>query len=85
MGTAMVLKLSTGHLFWLVLINPAQSFKLAVIGDLQKSLETFGAAGAYASEVFGDWLTALLTAVMLAWIVAPLIAAFAFFRTRCVD
>ena len=85
MGTAMVLKLSTSNLFWLVLVNPVQSFKLAVIGNLQKSLETFGAAGAYASEVFGEWLVVLLSAVMLAWIFVPLAAAFSFFRTRCVD
>ena len=85
MGTAMVLRLSPGNLFWLVLINPAQSFKLAVIGNLQKSLETFGAAGAYASDVFGVWLVPALSVVMIAWILIPLAAALLFFRTRCVE
>ena len=85
MGTAVVLKLSAAKLFWLVLINPAQSFKLAVIGSLQKSLEVFGAAGAYASELFGDWLTSVLSLVLLVWIVTPSTLAYSFFRTKCVD
>ena len=85
MGTAMVLKLSPGALFWLVLINPAQAFKIAVIGSLQKSLEAFGAAGLYASETLGDWLVPALSAVMAAWILFPLLAAFLFFRRRCVE
>ena len=85
MGTAMVLKLSARQLLWLVLINPAQSFKLAVVGNIQKSLEAFGAAGLYASEVFGDWLTAFLSCVMVLWIVVPLVLAFIFFKRRCVD
>ena len=85
MGTAMVLKLSPRALFWLVMINPAQSFKLAVVGALQKSYETFGAAGMLAADMFGPWLIVLLSGVMIAWIFVPLLAAFSFFRTRCVD
>ena len=85
MGTALVLKLSPRALFWLVAINPAQSFKLAVVGELQKSLETFGAAGMQAADMFGPWLVGVLSGLMLAWILLPLIAAFAFFRSRCVN
>ena len=85
MGTAMALKLSPRALFWLVVMNPAQSFKIAIVGELQKSFETFGAAGMQASELFGEWLFALLAGVMLAWVVIPLAAAFTFFRSRCVD
>ena len=85
MGTAIVLKLTPGELFWLVLANPAQSFKLAVMGTLQKSLESFGASGLYAAELFGRWLVVVLSAVMLAWILAPLSAAFLYFKARCAD
>jgi Cu-processing system permease protein len=85
MGTAMVLKLSPGTLFWLVLINPAQAFKIAVIGHLQKSLEAFGTAGLYASEALGNWLVPVLFGAIAAWILLPLAAAFIFFRRRCVE
>ncbi len=85
MGTAIVLRLSPNELFWLVLVNPAQSFKLAVIGAIQKSLESFGAAGLYASDVFGPWLAAVLGAVLCVWILAPLGAALAVFGRRCAD
>ncbi len=85
MGTAIVLRLSPNELFWLVLVNPAQSFKLAVIGALQKSLESFGAAGLYASDVFGPWLAVLLGAVLCVWILAPLGAALFLFGRRCAD
>ena len=84
-GTAIVLKLTPGELFWLALANPAQSFKLAVMGTLQKSLESFGAAGLYAAECLGRRLVAVLSAVMAVWIVAPLLAAFFYFRARCAD
>jgi Cu-processing system permease protein len=85
MGTAIVLRLSPNELFWMVLVNPAQSFKLAVIGALQKSLESFGAAGLYASDVFGPWLAVVLGGILCAWILAPLGAALILFGRRCAD
>lgn len=85
MGTAIVLRLSPTELFWMVLINPAQSFKLAVIGALQKSLESFGAAGLYASDVFGPWLAVVLGGILCIWILVPLGAALVFFGRRCAD
>lgn len=85
MGTAIVLRLSPTELFWLVLANPAQLFKLAVIGALQKSFESFGAAGSYASGVFGPWLTVILGGILCVWILAPLSAALLFFGRRCAD
>lgn len=85
MGTAIVLRLSPNGLFWLVLANPAQSFKLAVIGTLQKSLESFGAAGLYASDVFGPWLVVVLGGVLCAWTLASLGMGLVFFNRRCAD
>lgn len=85
MGTAIVLRLSPNELFWLVSINPAQVFKLSVIGALQKSLESFGAAGLYASDVLGPWLAYVLGGILCVWILAPLGVALAFFGRRCAD
>lgn len=85
MGTSMILKISPKQLFWLVILNPAQVFKFAVVSSLQKSLEAFGSAGLYASEVFGDWFLPLLSTIMIAWIFLPLLAALLFFRAKCAD
>ena len=85
MGSAIVLRFSPSELFWLVWINPAQAFKLAVVGALQKSLESFGGAGLYAVDLFGPWLAAALGAVLCVWILAPLGAALLFFGRRCAD
>lgn len=85
MGTAIVLKLSPNELFWLVLVNPAQSFKLAVIGALQKSLESFGAAGLYAADIFGPWLVVVLGGVLCIWTLASLGIGLVFFGRRCAD
>lgn len=85
MGTAIVLRFSPAELFWLVLANPAQSFKLAVIGTLQKSFESFGAAGLYASDFFGPWLVVVLSGVLYVWILAPMGFALLFFGRRCAD
>lgn len=85
MGTAIVLRLSPPELFWLVIINPAQAFKLAVIGALQKSLESFGAAGLYASDILGPWLAFVLGGVLCIWILAALGVALIFFSRRCAD
>ncbi len=83
MGGALALRLSPRALWWLVAANPAQSFKLAVVGQLQKSFELFGSAGMLAADTLGPWLWAVLTGVLLAWTIVPLVAAFAIFRIRC--
>lgn len=85
MGSAIVLKLKAEQLFWLVLVNPAQVFKLAVIGNIQHSLEAFGAAGLYASDVLGPWLTPVLSIAMVFWILVPSVAAYFLFRKGCLD
>ncbi len=85
MGTAMVLKLSPAALFWLVVLNPAQCFKVAVVGGLQKNLEIFGAAGLYAADALGPWLVTLLVVALSGWILLPLAISFLRFRSRCVD
>ena len=85
MGTSIVLKLTPMALFWLVVLNPAQAFKVAVVGNLQKSFEIFGAAGLYATETLGRWLSPILIVTLCLWIFLPLVLAFFYFRSRCVD
>lgn len=85
MGTAIVMKLTPTALFWLVVLNPAQAFKVAVVGNLQKSFEIFGAAGLYATEVLGKWLSPVLILTLSIWILLPLVIAFIYFRSRCAD
>lgn len=85
MGTALVLKLKAKELFWFVLLSPAQSFKLAVIGSLQKSYEIFGSAGLYAEQIFGNQLIGFLMVVLILWIALPLLIAVWIFRKRAGD
>ncbi|MBI1869733.1 MAG: ABC transporter permease subunit [Chlamydiae bacterium] len=84
-GTTLVLKLSPGQMLGLILVNPVQSFKLAVAGSLQKSLESFGSVGMYAVQVFGNGLTIFLSGILVLWLVIPLLLSWIFFRSRCVD
>ena len=85
MGTAVVLKLPVEVLLWLVLMNPAQSFKVAVIGTLHGNLESFGPVGLYVSEACGPWFGGILIALLAGWVLAPLLAAMVSLRNRGVD
>jgi len=84
-GTAIALKLSPGQMLALVLINPVQSFKLAVAGHLQKSLESFGSVGMYAVQVFGHELIFFLSGILFLWLIIPLILSLILFKSKCVD
>ncbi len=84
-GTAIILKLTPGQMLGLVLINPIQSFKLAVAGALQKSLESFGSIGMYAIQIFGDGLIFVLSFLLVLWLIVPLILSWILFKSRCVD
>ncbi len=85
MGTAVVLKLPVEALLWLVLINPAQSFKVAVMGTLHGNLESFGPAGLYALETCGPWLGGILVVILAAWILVPLLTAMISLKNKGVD
>lgn len=82
MGTAMVLRLDPGQLFWLSLGNPVQAFRLSAMELLQGNLELLGASGLYASGTLGRWLLPVLAAVLAAWVAASVSAALALFRRR---
>ena len=81
-GTAVVLQLSPRSLLWLSLANPPQVFKLLVLGGIQRSLESLGPGGLYATEVLGNWLPMTLTGLLVAWVIAPFALAILLLRNR---
>ena len=84
-GTAVVLQLSPRSLLWLSLANPPQVFKLLVLGGIQRSLESLGPGGLYATEVLGNWLPLTLTGLLVAWVIAPFALAILLLRNRGVS
>jgi Cu-processing system permease protein len=82
MGTAMTMRMQPGTLLALALINPLDSFKIAAVGAITGSLDVLGPAGVYAVRTFGEMLTPLLAALLLAWTVLPLAGAAWVFERR---
>lgn len=83
MGTTVALNLSSRDLLWIVLTNPAQSFKAVVIGILQGDLDILGTLGRYAVDVLGDQFILALSGILLIWAVGPFLSAFLLFKKRC--
>ncbi len=81
-GGALALRPTPATLLGMLLINPLQVFKLSAIYNLRATLDTLGPVGQYASYRFGDLLPLVLTALLLAWIVASFGGAFSLFRRR---
>lgn len=84
MGTAMTLHLTTQELLGLALVNPLQVFKLFAVGRLYDTLDMLGPAGIYATQTFGAAWSWMLAAILLGWIVLPLVAASLIFARRVV-
>lgn len=82
MGTALAMRLEIDKLFTLALINPLQVFKMAAISGIHATLDVLGPAGIYAVRTYGDQLIFLFAAMMVIWIVLPLLVAYAVFTTR---
>lgn len=82
MGTAVALHVPVDGLFWMSLANPLQVFKMQAVLSLQSTLDVLGPAGIYAIQEYGDVLTAIFTAVLLLWVVAPAAVAYARFATK---
>jgi Cu-processing system permease protein len=82
MGTALVLRLDVDTLFGLALGNPLQVFKIAAIAGSHGTVEVLGPAGIYAYRTFGAGLLPLLVAVLVAWVVAPMLSGLCVFRWR---
>lgn len=82
MAGTLVFRLRVQELFALALLNPLQAFKMAVIIDLNASLDVLGPAGLYAMQTFGGSLSWLLLGVLIAWGTGALGAAAVLFRRR---
>ncbi len=82
MASSVLFKLRVQEIFGLATVNPLQSFKMAVIVNMNASLDVLGPVGAYASHTLGSSLPWVLASSMLAWTVAPLGLAVFFFARR---
>lgn len=67
MAGTVLFKLRVEELFALAVAHPLQAFKMAVILDLNASLDVLGPAGTYASQEFGHALPWLLPTVIIGW------------------
>lgn len=82
MAGSILFKLRVQEIFSLALLNPLQSFKMAVIVDMNGSLDVLGPVGAYASQTLGSSLPWLLIGAVAAWVLLPLVTAVLLFATR---
>lgn len=82
MGTAITLRVPIDNLFWLSLVNPLQTFKMAAILNIQATLDLLGPAGIYAMQRYGDTLLLLFLGVLLLWVVLPALIAYARFAAK---
>ena len=82
MASSVIFKLRVQEIFGLAALNPLQSFKMAVIVNMNASLDVLGPVGAYASRTLGASLIWVLASSLFAWIVFPLGAAVVIFTRR---
>lgn len=82
MAGTLLFQLRVQEVFGLAILNPLQAFKMGVIVNMNASLDVLGPVGAYASLTFGDSLSWLLGAVVLVWILIPLVAATFLFHRK---
>ncbi|MER3514079.1 MAG: ABC transporter permease, partial [Chloroflexota bacterium] len=82
MGTSLALGLDVRETALLALLNPLQVFKLAAVLGLEATLEVLGPSGLYLVRTFGPGLAWALAALLAAWTVLPLSAAFGLFTRR---
>lgn len=76
-GTTLALGLGIRELFFLVLINPAEVFKIAAVLSITNRIEVLGPVGIYALRTYGQTGTlSILLAALSFWFLAPLGAAF---------
>jgi len=82
MGSAVLFRLRASSLLLASIANPAQCFKIAVIGSYDATLDVLGPAGLYASNTFGAALLPVLLGCLAAWVILPLAAALGLFTRR---
>ncbi len=82
MASSVLFKLRVQEIFGLATLNPLQSFKMAVIVNMNASLDVLGPVGAYASQTLGNGLPWVLASSLAAWIILPLALAVVLFVRR---
>ncbi len=82
MGSAIVMHLRIEELFHLSIINPLTVFKMAALSSISASLDVLGPAGIYATQEYGNALTAIFASILAAWIIVPLAIAHVLFTWR---
>ncbi|GIK18478.1 MAG: ABC transporter permease [Leptolyngbya sp. PLA2] len=82
MASSILFRLRVQEIFGLAILNPMQSFKMAVIVNMNASLDVLGPVGAYASFTLGRALPWVLAATVAAWAAVPLALATLLFARR---
>lgn len=82
MAGTVLFKLRVQEVFGLAVLNPLQAFKMAVIVNMNASLDVLGPAGAYASLTLEGALAWVLACSLAAWGLVPLALATVVFARR---
>lgn len=82
MASSILFKLRVQEIFGLATLNPLQTFKMAVIVNMNASLDVLGPVGAYASQTLGDALPWVLASTLMAWTIIPLVLAIILFTRK---
>jgi len=82
MAGTILFKLRVQEVFAIGVMNPLQAFKMAVIVNMNASLDVLGPVGLYASQTFGDGLPWILALILGAWTLIPLALALVLFSKR---
>ena len=82
LGAGLAMQLDTGELLTVALINPLTDFRIAALTVAGASTDTLGPGGLLLSSLFGRWTLALLAAVLVAWAVLPVAAAYQVLRKK---
>ena len=82
MAGTILFKLRVQEVFAIGVMNPLQAFKMAVIVNMNASLDVLGPVGMYASQTFGGALPWILALVLGVWTIVPLVIALILFSKR---
>ncbi len=82
MAGTVLFKLRVQEVFALGVANPLQAFKMAVIVNMNASLDVLGPVGTYASLTYGESLPWILALVLALWTVVPLLLAMVLFSKK---
>lgn len=74
-GSSLLLRVDVHQLFVLAVANPLQAFKMATLLAARGDLGALGPAGIYAVQTYGRALLPALSAVLVAWVLLPLLGA----------